>query len=57
METPTGEDASKDHYLWGNVPAIDVLKLKENEGEDFEKEMNLLFAGESVWETSSPPDG
>ncbi|KAK5627367.1 hypothetical protein RRF57_003082 [Xylaria bambusicola] len=32
-------------YLWGNVPAIDVIKLNQNEGVNFENPMNLLFAG------------
>lgn len=31
-------------YLWGNMPAIDVLKLDENEDEGHEKDINLLFA-------------
>ena len=33
-------------YLWGNMPAIDVLNMKENEGSDFKGPINLLFAGE-----------
>lgn len=32
-------------YLWGNVPAIDVLKLDGNEGADFSGDLSLLFAG------------
>lgn len=32
-------------YLWGNCPAIDVLKLQENEGVDWHKDVKLLFAG------------
>ncbi|KAF2792338.1 hypothetical protein K505DRAFT_307801 [Melanomma pulvis-pyrius CBS 109.77] len=31
-------------YLWGNVPAFDVLKLKENEGEGYAEDVALLFA-------------
>lgn len=27
------------------MPAIDVLALKNNEGLDYEKELNLLFPG------------
>ena len=34
--------------LWGNVPAIDVLQLKSNEGEGYEKELRMLFAGEDM---------
>ncbi|KAL7939876.1 glycosyl hydrolase family 76 domain-containing protein [Trichoderma chlorosporum] len=30
--------------LWGNIPAIDVLQLGSNEGNDYEKQLNLLFA-------------
>ncbi|KAL6789236.1 hypothetical protein J3E68DRAFT_444094 [Trichoderma sp. SZMC 28012] len=30
--------------LWGNVPAIDVLQLESNEGVDYAKHLNLLFA-------------
>ncbi|UKZ75167.1 hypothetical protein TrVFT333_002843 [Trichoderma virens FT-333] len=30
--------------LWGNIPAIDVLQLGSNEGDDYEKQLNLLFA-------------
>jgi hypothetical protein len=33
------------YYLWGNVPALDVLNLKENEGvNDVERDFHLLFA-------------
>jgi len=32
-------------YLWGNVPAIDVLRLEQNEGEDYTGNIALLFAG------------
>ncbi|KAI0515446.1 hypothetical protein F5B22DRAFT_636473 [Xylaria bambusicola] len=32
-------------YLWGNVPAIDVIKLDQNEGVNFGNPLNLLFAG------------
>ncbi|KAF2768772.1 hypothetical protein EJ03DRAFT_343808 [Teratosphaeria nubilosa] len=31
-------------FLWGSVPALDVLKLKVNEGLAYEKELKLLFA-------------
>ncbi|KAF1812296.1 hypothetical protein P152DRAFT_487845 [Eremomyces bilateralis CBS 781.70] len=31
-------------YLWGNVPAIDVLALKNNEGLEYGKDLSLLFA-------------
>jgi hypothetical protein len=33
-------------YQWGNMPAIDVLRLKGNEGEKYDKDLALLFAGE-----------
>lgn len=32
-------------YLWGNVPAFDLLNLQQNEGVDFAKDLRLLFAG------------
>ena len=32
-------------YLWGNVPATDILNLQQNEGVDFTKDLRLLFAG------------
>ncbi|EED17851.1 conserved hypothetical protein [Talaromyces stipitatus ATCC 10500] len=31
-------------YLWGNVPAIDLLQLKENEGSNTNQDLCLLFA-------------
>ncbi|KAJ5761103.1 hypothetical protein N7520_008259 [Penicillium odoratum] len=31
-------------YLWGNVPAFDVLKLESNEGEEYDGDLRLLFA-------------
>jgi len=35
-------------YLWGNVPAIDVLQLSLNEGERYDRDIKLLFAGELI---------
>lgn len=32
-------------YLWGNVPAIDVLNLEQNEGSRFSDDVKILFAG------------
>ena len=32
-------------YLWGNMPAIDIVKLQQNEGVDYDKKLQLLFAG------------
>ncbi|KAL3470286.1 hypothetical protein BJX99DRAFT_264344 [Aspergillus californicus] len=31
-------------YLWGNVPALDVLKLSENEGREYGEDLSLMFA-------------
>ncbi|KUI70772.1 Histone-lysine N-methyltransferase SMYD3 [Cytospora mali] len=31
-------------FLWGNMPALDILKLQENEGVAYNKPLNLLFA-------------
>lgn len=36
----------KDKYPWGNVPAIDVLNLEHNEGNNRSENVALLFAGE-----------
>ena len=32
-------------YLWGNMPAYDVLKLDNNEGLSYKGPLSLLFAG------------
>ena len=32
-------------YLWGNVPALDVLRFGASEGEAYGGELSLLFAG------------
>jgi hypothetical protein len=32
-------------YYWGNMPALDILRLSENEGASHEHELRLLFAG------------
>ena len=34
-------------YLWGNVPALDLVKLQQNEGADFAGDLRLLFAGQN----------
>ncbi|KAI1653498.1 hypothetical protein F4813DRAFT_374473 [Daldinia decipiens] len=39
----THESYGPNKYLWGNVPAIDVIQLKDNEGVDFKNPLNLLF--------------
>ncbi|KAF0638218.1 hypothetical protein FPSE5266_00605 [Fusarium pseudograminearum] len=31
-------------YIWGNVPALDVLQLGSNEGDNYQDQLNLLFA-------------
>ncbi|GAB1193899.1 hypothetical protein APSETT444_003135 [Aspergillus pseudonomiae] len=31
-------------YLWGNVPALDLLQLKNNEGEAYSQDLSLLLA-------------
>lgn len=33
-------------YLWGNVPALDILRLEANEGEYYGEPLSLLFAGD-----------
>jgi len=32
-------------YLWGNIPALDVVRLGSNEGDDYGGQLRLLFAG------------
>lgn len=32
-------------YLWGNVPALDLLNLKQNGGVEFAGNFRLLLAG------------
>lgn len=34
-------------YLWGNVPAFDILEIASNEGEAYAGDLRLLFAGPS----------
>ena len=36
-------------YLWGNVPAYDVLNLPENEGADYDRDLSLCFTGEYLF--------
>lgn len=37
-----------EHTLpWGGVPAYDILQLERNEGLDWDRDLNLLFAGMS----------
>jgi hypothetical protein len=34
--------------MWGNIPAVDVLNLKQNEGFDEYRDYSLLFAGKTT---------
>ena len=38
------EATKPDTELWGDMPAIDVLKLEHNEGLDYSKALDVLFA-------------
>lgn len=40
-------------YLWGNVPAIDVLQLAKNEGRNYDQDVHLLFAGKISYTASN----
>lgn len=40
-----GQVFGKKKFLWGNVPAVDILNLPSNEGVDYQGEISLLFAG------------
>ena len=49
-------------YMWGNMPALDVLKLDQNEGYEVSRDYALLFAGKTATlnivvgaESSQPP--
>lgn len=35
----------KRKFLWGNLPAVDVLQLRSNEGLGYQRSLNMLFAG------------
>ena len=41
------------NYLWGNVPAFDVLNIEKNEGLTYGKELDLCFAGKQDVECST----
>ena len=40
-----GEHYGAKKYLWGNIPAFDVLRLESNEGKDYAGDLRILFAG------------
>ena len=50
-EGPLVDFATHDRqkYLWGNVPALDLLNLQQNEGVDFAEDLRLLFAGKTCF--------
>ncbi|KAM5372136.1 hypothetical protein ACJZ2D_007669 [Fusarium nematophilum] len=39
-----GQQFGGNKFLWGNVPALDVLQLGSNEGEGYTGDLRLLFA-------------
>ncbi|KAK5133101.1 hypothetical protein LTR08_008211 [Meristemomyces frigidus] len=41
---PSQQSFGRNKFFWGNVPAIDVLRMDQNEGEDCDKDIRLLFA-------------
>ena len=41
-------------YLWGDVPALDLLNLHQNEGIGLTKGLRLLFAGDPLSSHASP---
>ncbi|KAI0890391.1 uncharacterized protein GGS22DRAFT_183737 [Annulohypoxylon maeteangense] len=52
----------KKKYPWGNMPAFDVLNLAGNEGANYNRDLNLLFAASGdirncVMTLASIPDG
>lgn len=34
-------------YLWGNIPALDIMKIDQNEGPTYNEDLGMCFAGES----------
>ncbi|KAF5649812.1 uncharacterized protein FTJAE_776 [Fusarium tjaetaba] len=44
IEVPMSSSFGGDSWLWGGVPALDVLKLEANEGESYKGKLSLLFA-------------
>ncbi|OCL12153.1 hypothetical protein AOQ84DRAFT_420874 [Glonium stellatum] len=47
-DDPSPNQYGGKQYMWGNMPAIDVLNLKRNEGSDKDRDYALLFAVKSV---------
>lgn len=49
----------RQNYLWGNVPAPDLLNLPQNEGVDLAGDLRLLFAGVdcfvTLYQSPTPP--
>ena len=43
----SGPSSGSQKDLWDNMPALNILKIKRNEGVDYAKELRLLFAGTS----------
>ncbi|KAF5653986.1 SET and MYND domain protein [Fusarium sp. NRRL 25303] len=43
-QVPTRNGPGGDTWIFGSVPALDVLKLDGNEGESFQNSLSLLFA-------------
>ncbi|KPM34923.1 hypothetical protein AK830_g11652 [Neonectria ditissima] len=39
-----GEQFGGKKYLWGNVPALDILQLESNEGHGYTGDLRILFA-------------
>lgn len=42
------ETCGLNKYLWGNTPAFDHVKLEKNEGTQWGKPLDLMFAGEQA---------
>jgi hypothetical protein len=42
-------------YYWGNMPALDILQLTDNEGASYEHDLRLLFAGKLAKTTPGSP--
>lgn len=54
LAAPSAVSFGGKKYLWGNVPAIDVLNLRDNEGMDYTGNIRLLFGGKCNCSKGSP---
>ncbi|KAI0904588.1 hypothetical protein F4823DRAFT_628512 [Ustulina deusta] len=61
-EKPPHTEFGTPKYFWGNVPAIDVVRLPQNEGIDFQEPLRVLFPASgdmrnAIFSVTSLPPG